>query len=150
MENELPSYTTATAMQVLSQVCDLYHSSWQHQILNPLSEASSWMLVGFINRWATTGTVGFRISWGGGVQKKRGVSEMLDSLTVAFQEQRQMVNDMLWDLRGWIEGPRSHSKDSHQFSLLWSHRDKAEKKWTSKRGELQSWLWLTGRPCANY
>ena len=26
-------------MQDLSHVCNLYHSSWQHQILNPLSEA---------------------------------------------------------------------------------------------------------------
>ena len=37
----------------LSHVCDLHHSSWQHQILNPLSKArdcteSSWILVGFI------------------------------------------------------------------------------------------------------
>ena len=33
------AYTTATEMQDLSRVCDLHHSSWQHQILNPLSEA---------------------------------------------------------------------------------------------------------------
>ena len=32
-------YTTATATQDPGRVCDLYHSSWQHQILNPLSEA---------------------------------------------------------------------------------------------------------------
>ena len=36
---EPPAYTTATAMQDPSHVCDLYHSSWQHQTLNPLSEA---------------------------------------------------------------------------------------------------------------
>ena len=35
----LPAYTTATAMLDLSHVCDLYHSLWQHQILNPLSKA---------------------------------------------------------------------------------------------------------------
>ena len=43
VESELqpPAYTTATAtaMQDLSCICDLYHSTWQHWILNPLSEA---------------------------------------------------------------------------------------------------------------
>ena len=36
---QLLAYTTATATQDLSHVCDLHHSSRQHQILNPLSEA---------------------------------------------------------------------------------------------------------------
>ena len=31
-------YTTATATPDLSHECDLHHSSWQHRILNPLSE----------------------------------------------------------------------------------------------------------------
>ena len=38
-ELQLPAYATATAMQDLSQVCDLHHSSQQCQILNPLTEA---------------------------------------------------------------------------------------------------------------
>ena len=38
-ELQLPAYTRATAMRDLSPVCNLYHSSWQHRILNPLSEA---------------------------------------------------------------------------------------------------------------
>ena len=40
-ESELkpPAYTTATATENLSHVCGLQHSSQQHQILNPLSEA---------------------------------------------------------------------------------------------------------------
>ena len=47
------AYTTATAMQDLSSICNLHHSSQQHRILNPLSEArditaSSWILVKFI------------------------------------------------------------------------------------------------------
>ena len=33
------AYTTATAMRDLSCVCDLHHSSRQHRILNPMSEA---------------------------------------------------------------------------------------------------------------
>ena len=36
-ELQLPAYTTATATQDLSSICDLYHSSEQCRILNPLS-----------------------------------------------------------------------------------------------------------------
>ena len=39
LELQLPAYTTATATQDPSCICDLYHSSWQRQILNSLSEA---------------------------------------------------------------------------------------------------------------
>ena len=51
LELQLPAY--ATAMGDLSLVCDLHHSSLQHQILHPLSEArdwtqSSWILVGLV------------------------------------------------------------------------------------------------------
>ena len=38
-ELQLPAYTTATAMQDLSQVFHLHHSSGQHQILHPRSGA---------------------------------------------------------------------------------------------------------------
>ena len=38
-ELQLQAYTTATAMPDPSHVCDLCHSSWHHQILNPLSKA---------------------------------------------------------------------------------------------------------------
>ena len=33
------AYATATATQDPSRLCSLYHSSQQHQIFNPLSEA---------------------------------------------------------------------------------------------------------------
>ena len=36
---QLLAYTTATATPEPSHICELYHSYWQHQILNPLSEA---------------------------------------------------------------------------------------------------------------
>ena len=36
---QLPTYTTATATPDQSRVFDVHHSSWQRQILNPLSEA---------------------------------------------------------------------------------------------------------------
>ena len=50
------AYTTATATWDPSRVYDLHHSSQQNQILNPgIETSSSWMLVGFANRWAMTG-----------------------------------------------------------------------------------------------
>ena len=39
LELHFLAYATATAKQNLSYICDLYHSSWQCQFLNPLSEA---------------------------------------------------------------------------------------------------------------
>ena len=39
LEPQLPAYTTATAMPNQSYICNLCCSLWQHQILNPLSEA---------------------------------------------------------------------------------------------------------------
>jgi len=38
-ELQPPAYTTATAVWDPSCICNLHNSSWQHQILNPLSEA---------------------------------------------------------------------------------------------------------------
>ena len=38
-ELQLPAYATAAAIQDLSRICNLHHSSWQHQILNPQSKA---------------------------------------------------------------------------------------------------------------
>ena len=39
VELELQLLACATATQDLSRICDLYCSSQQHQILNPLSDA---------------------------------------------------------------------------------------------------------------
>ena len=39
LELQLLAYTTAKATPDPSWVCDLHHSSWQHQILNSLSKA---------------------------------------------------------------------------------------------------------------
>ena len=38
LELYLLAYTTATTLPDLSCICDLHHSSQQHQILNPLRE----------------------------------------------------------------------------------------------------------------
>ena len=52
-ELQLPAYATATAKPDPSHVCNLYHSSQQCQILNPLrpgmESPSSWILVRFIS-----------------------------------------------------------------------------------------------------
>ena len=50
-ERQLLTYTTATAMQDPSHICDLCHSSWQCQTFNPLRRpgiktATSWIQVG--------------------------------------------------------------------------------------------------------
>ena len=39
VKSELQPLVYATAMQDLSCLCDLHHSSWQHWMLKPLSEA---------------------------------------------------------------------------------------------------------------
>ena len=66
-ELQLLAYTTATATQDPSHICQLHHSSWKHRILNPLSKArdrayilmdTSWVCY----HWMTTGTPR-RIFW---------------------------------------------------------------------------------------
>ena len=57
----MPAYVTATAMLDPSHICNLYHRSQQRRILNRwmrpgIEPASSWILVGFVNLWATKGT----------------------------------------------------------------------------------------------
>ena len=45
LELQLLIYPTVTALWDLSHVCDLHHSSRQHQILNSLSEARDWTCI---------------------------------------------------------------------------------------------------------
>ena len=51
-ELQMVAYTTASAIQDLSRVCDLHHSSQQHWILNPLMEARDQPLILMDNCWA--------------------------------------------------------------------------------------------------
>ena len=44
-ELQLPTYTTATTTWDPSRVCNLHHSSWQRQNLNPLGEARDRTLI---------------------------------------------------------------------------------------------------------
>ena len=50
-ELQLPAHVTATAMQDPSCVCNLYCSSRQHQILNPLSEGRDQTSILMDNIW---------------------------------------------------------------------------------------------------
>ena len=57
----LLAYAIATAMPDLSCVCNLHHSSWQYQILNPLRDArdQTWVFMDASQvcyPWAKTGT----------------------------------------------------------------------------------------------
>ena len=61
LELQLLVYTTATAAWDPSRICDLCYSSWQCQILNPLSTAWDWTCVLMYHsqvhyHWATIGT----------------------------------------------------------------------------------------------
>ena len=51
VESELQVPATATATPDLSLVCNLYHSSQKHRILNPLSEAGDGTLVLMDTSW---------------------------------------------------------------------------------------------------
>ena len=64
LELQLLAYSIATAMWNLSYVCNLYHSSRQRQLLNPLSEATDQTCNLMVPSWihfccAMTGTLIF-------------------------------------------------------------------------------------------
>ena len=50
-ELQLPAYAAATAMWDPSCICDLHRSSWQCQILDPLSQARDQTCVLMDSRW---------------------------------------------------------------------------------------------------
>ena len=52
----LPAYTTACGqLGIQASVCDLHHSSWQHQIPNPLSKARDRTCVLMDTSWVLNG-----------------------------------------------------------------------------------------------
>ena len=66
VELQLLAYTTVTVTPDPSLVCNLYHSSQQRWILNPLREARDWTQNPMVPRWihfhcTTTGTPNFHI-----------------------------------------------------------------------------------------
>ena len=48
------AYATVTGTQNPSCICDLHHSSWQHQMLNSLSKARDQMRIPILIRFTTT------------------------------------------------------------------------------------------------
>ena len=58
-ELQLPAYTTAAAPD-MSHICNLHHSLWQHQVLNPLNKVSDQtriLMDPTLGPWAMTGTL---------------------------------------------------------------------------------------------
>ena len=56
---QLQAHTSATATHYPSHICDIHHSSQQlltHWEKPGIEPVSSWILTGFINHWAMTGT----------------------------------------------------------------------------------------------
>ena len=53
LELQLLAYATATATQDPSHRCNLYHSSWQHWILNPMIEARDRTCILMDTSWIT-------------------------------------------------------------------------------------------------
>ena len=83
-ELQLPAYARAPAMWDPSHVCNLYHSSSRHQILNPLSNARDWTCILMDTSqihfpWAMMGTPSlgnqtwtvFKAEWRVGWQQQR-------------------------------------------------------------------------------
>ena len=52
IELQLLAYTTATATWDPSRICNLYHSSGQHQIFNPLSKSRDWTHILIDTSWS--------------------------------------------------------------------------------------------------
>ena len=79
LDLQLPVYTTATATRDLSHICDLHHSSQQHWIPNPLSEARDWTCVLMDTSqiryyWATTPPTWFlMVTWWSSIRILNGV-----------------------------------------------------------------------------
>ena len=66
LELQLPAYTTVTAMQDLSYICNLHHSTQHHWIHNPLSDARDQTRILMVTsqvcyHWAAMGTPGTQI-----------------------------------------------------------------------------------------
>ena len=87
IESKLQLPATATAMPDLSKVCDLHHSSWQQQILNPLSKARDWicnlMVPSQIRFCCTTrGTPRFCFNWQNQKVLQHSVIDVWKSLSI--------------------------------------------------------------------
>ena len=121
LELQPPAYTTATAMQDLSCICDLHHSSWQHQILNPLSQARDWTCILMDTSrvrygWATTGT-------------PRAV---LFTVTQMWKEPKHLPTGEEIDkaeyihMNGILFSDKKEMKDWHSTKEAWDHFFKVE------------------------
>ena len=121
-ELQLPAYTTATATRDPSCLCGLYHSSWQHQIPNPLGEARDWTHILVDTGWihfhcATTETPALAC-WMWVVSCCDSGREVL--LLSAFYRWRTWVKERLnrWLKNNWVENWQSGDLKSRYLTLL--------------------------------
>ena len=102
-EMQLPAYTTATATQDPSRICDLDHSSWQCGILKPLSKARDWtrilMDTSWVHYcWATKGTPESNF-WNYSPVRRLDTARVLTTSVLLFTpSQTSQVGVTVWDL----------------------------------------------------
>ena len=107
-ELQLLAYTTAIAMWDLSHVCDLQHSSGNtrpltHWAKPGIKPASSWILVGFVNCWATKRTPNRHLlthSFSGS-----GICEWISCVVLAWSLLRGCSHVISWGsyhLKAWL------------------------------------------------
>ena len=94
LELQLPAYATATAMQDTSHIYDLHHSSWQHRILNPVSEARDRICNLMVPRWirfhcATMGTPRSVLNHKNMLHKSRLIFEFYVHIVIQLAQERK-------------------------------------------------------------
>ena len=91
LELQLLAYTTATPTPDPSHVCYLHQSSWQHRILNPLSEARDQTHSLMVLSWIVSAV------------PRRELPEALNSVLLIFE-----IIHLLYFINEFLNRKRSH------------------------------------------
>ena len=145
-ELQLPAYPTATATQDLSCVCDLYHSSQQCPILNPLSEARDQTCIlrhtsQVHFHWATTGTL--RQSWERRTELEKSCSLTSDYTTepvVKTAHATGVKQTHRWTGQGRTDRTGSPELNPHSYGLLIYNKEGKDIQW-GKDCFFNKWYW---------
>ena len=134
-EIQPPAYTTATAMLDPSRLCNLYHSSWQRWILNPLSGARSRICILMDTGWV-------QLHWAT-METPSTASWTLDSQTYTNEETgHREVKSLPETIQTEREGPRH---------ILFSKWIEDKKKWvgiSSLSYQINEWWGWNKVSCA--
>ena len=128
LELQLLAYTTTTATrQDLSHICDLRHSLWQCQILNPLSKdrdqpTYSWILVRFLTQWGTTKIhiYGFLFCAKPSLTRSHLFTSVFNSIALGNWPKKTLVWFMSENVLSMIYS-RSFMVSCLMFKSLWLH-----------------------------